>query len=413
MQHAITVFVFLDDLDNHTEQIQELNALVKASESEVVETLIQHRESPDPRTYIGKGKVEELRMMIEAHKPDFIVFDDELSGSTMRNLYDLLGIKIVDRTMLIMDIFARRTHSLMSQYQVELAQLQYRKSHLRGMGNILSQQGAGIGTRGPGETKLETDRRNIDNRIAELRRKIKEQQKTVELQRKTRSDNEQKIVALVGYTNSGKSTMMNHLLGHYESDGGEVFVKDMLFATLDTFVRRIEIDNARHFLLVDTVGFVNKLPHQLIEAFKSTLEEIREADLVLHILDSSDDNLTLQHEATLQVLEEIDALDIPRLTILNKWDKPEKFDLVEADLRVSSKTGYGMDNLEKRVISELFGATHEREFLLGYEDFSVKNNILERSQLLDESYTDEGNLIKVLIDDKWLEKYRIYLHERT
>lgn len=412
MEKAILAFVFLEDI-NHDDQINELKALCEAAEIEVVDTITQQRTQPDPRTFIGKGKVEEIKMMIEAHEVDLIVFDDELSGSVMRNLYEELEVKIVDRTMLILDIFARRTHSLLSQYQVELAQLQYRKSHLRGMGNILSQQGAGIGTRGPGETKLETDRRHIENRIAELRRKIKEQQKTVDLQRKTRADNEEKMVALVGYTNAGKSTLMNKLINHYEASGGEVFVKDMLFATLDTFVRRIEIDNARHFLLVDTVGFVNKLPHQLVEAFKSTLEEIKEADLILHLLDASDDNLNLQHQATLEVLEEIDALDIERLTVLNKWDAETTYDLVEADIRVSAKTGEGIDALEEKILHSLFSTTLEKEFLISFNDFKVKNEILGLGELLEESYVEEGNIVKVLLDEKWVEKYKDYLYERA
>ncbi|WP_459128904.1 GTPase HflX [Guggenheimella bovis] len=405
---AILVSLSLNDDKVTNDELVELKGLAEAVDIEVVGTLTQDKHSPDPATYIGKGKVEELRLLANAKDADLIIFNDELSGSTIRNLSDQTDKLIIDRTMLILDIFANRSRSALAKAQVELAQLEYSKSRLTGMGKLLSQQGAGIGTRGPGETKLESDRRKIDSRIQELKKRVKEHAQVMETMRKKRKGNEEKIVALVGYTNAGKSSIMNWFVRKYGNEMNQVYVKDMLFATLDTFVRRIDFDENRSFLLVDTVGFVDRLPHGLVDSFKATLEEVRQADLLIHVLDSSDEHLSLQRSATEQVLEEIKAETIPRIQVLNKWDLEPKLGLPEGT-PVSVVTGEGMEKLVSLINQELFSDMKAATFYFPFNEAKPMSKLLENVRLLSQSYDSGGCSIVAITNGIQREQYKKWL----
>lgn len=301
------------------ESMAELKELVKAAGAEFVGELIQNKDKVDTATYLGSGKIEEIKIYAESLDATMIVFNDELSGAQIRNIEDIIGKKIIDRTTLILDIFAQRALSREGKLQVELAQLKYRLPRLYGMGGQMSRTGAGIGTRGPGEQKLEKDKRHILNRAAAIRKELKEVVKHRKIQRSQRQKNKIPIVALVGYTNAGKSTLLNELIKthpDYEAEKG-VFVKDMLFATLDVTLRRALLPNKREFLLVDTVGFVSKLPHDLIEAFKSTLEEVNYADLILHVIDATNESSDIQKHTTDSVLKDLGADEKATITVYN------------------------------------------------------------------------------------------------
>ena len=303
----------LDDIDIN-ESMEELKELTKAAGAEVVGSLIQNRPAIDAAYYVGKGKVEELRAYCEATDATMVIFNDELSGAHIRNLEEAVGRKVIDRTTLILDIFAQRALSKEGKLQVELAQLRYRMPRLYGMGGEMSRTGAGIGTRGPGEQKLEIDKRIILNKIADIRKELKEVSKNRETQRVQRMKSNIPIVALVGYTNAGKSTLLNELIKthkDYEAEK-EVFVKNMLFATLDVTLRKATLPNKRDFLVVDTVGFVSKLPHDLVNAFKATLEEVQYADLILHVIDATNSSYELQKQTTESVLKDLDVDEIGR-----------------------------------------------------------------------------------------------------
>lgn len=306
--------------DQTMRSFEELKGLAEAVEAEVVGEIIQRRDTPDSKTYFGKGKVEEMKSIAEHLEAELLVVDDELSGSHLANLQEALDLPVLDRTGLILDIFAQRCRSALSRDQVELAQLEYRKTRLRGVGIYLSRQGGGIGTRGPGETKLETDRRALDLRISELKKNIQEAKSVLDNQRKRRLSQFTPRVALAGYTNSGKSSLANYLMRYSDSRGASIEQKDMLFTTLETYVRRIELEEGRAFYLSDTVGFIDRLPHGLIEAFKATLEEVLYADFILLLVDGSSVDSYDQLELTRSVLTELGAQSIPSLTLLTKSD---------------------------------------------------------------------------------------------
>lgn len=313
-----------DDIDT-SESMEELKELTKAAGAEVVGSLIQNKHSVDAAYYIGKGKVEEIRAYSDSLDATLVIFNDELSGAQIRNIENVVGRKVIDRTTLILDIFAQRALSKEGKLQVELAQLKYRLPRLYGMGGEMSRTGAGIGTRGPGEQKLEIDKRHILNKAADIRRELKEVKKNRETQRVKRLKSNIPIVALVGYTNAGKSTLLNELIKthkDYEQEK-EVFVKDMLFATLDVTLRKALLPNKKEFLVVDTVGFVSKLPHDLVEAFKATLEEVQYADLILHVIDATNTSYELQKSTTEGVLKELGVNDKKHILVYNKVDKLE------------------------------------------------------------------------------------------
>ncbi|NLY81206.1 MAG: GTPase HflX, partial [Clostridiales bacterium] len=322
--------------------IEELKGLAEADDVEVLGVCTQSLEKPNIVTYIGKGKAEELKELVSNMEANLVIFNNELSGIQIRNLEDKLEVKVIDRTILILDIFAKRAKTKNGKLQVELAQQKYRKSRLVGFGNYLSQQGAGIGTRGPGEKKIETDRRHIEKRIDDIKNEIDKSIQVRKTQRKLREKNRVPIVALVGYTNSGKSALMNALLKDVEKDDKQVFEEDMLFATLDTSQRSIKYDDNNEFILVDTIGFVSELPHTLVEAFKGTLEEVLYADLLIHVIDVSNDRSDFQKKVTLKVLDEIGAGDKEIFNAFNKSDLlQEETPKIESEDMIYISAKYG------------------------------------------------------------------------
>ncbi|WP_286928256.1 MULTISPECIES: GTPase HflX [Aeromicrobium] len=347
----------VEDAEN---SLTELKALAETAGSEVLDALIQRRQKPDPATYIGSGKVEELREAVRATGADTVICDGELAPSQLRNLEDRVKVKVVDRVALILDIFAQHAKSAEGKAQVELAQLQYQTQRLRGWGGNLSRQaggqaagGEGIGGRGPGETKLETDRRRIQAKMAKLRRELKELRGTRETKKAERRRNKIPSVAIAGYTNAGKSSLLNRLTG------AGVLVEDALFATLDPTTRRAETSDGRVYTLSDTVGFVRHLPHQLVEAFRSTLEEVADADLVLHVVDGSHPDPEGQIAAVREVFAQIEAVRVPEVIVINKADQADPLVLKALLARephavvVSARTGEGIDELLNAIEADL------------------------------------------------------------
>ncbi len=375
--------------------MQELEKLAEAAGGEVLGQMIQNLEKPNTATFIGKGKVEELTLMCENMEADTVIFNNELSGMQLRNLEDALGVKVIDRTILILDIFASRATSREGKLQVELAQLKYRMPRLLGFGKSLSRLGGGIGTRGPGEKKLETDRRHIERRMLDIKAEIEKVKSTRTTQRAKREKSSIPVVALVGYTNSGKSALMNRLLTMEENEDKSVFEKDMLFATLDTSQRRITLEGNHEFILVDTVGFVSKLPHQLVDAFKATLEEVNYADLLLHIVDASFENKDFHIDVTNKVLNEIGAGGQKKLLIYNKIDLCDEEDYPEADLCISAKYGQNVDRLLELIKEQVFGGLRVEKLLIPYDKGSIVSYLTENANVLSTSYEAEGTLIEV------------------
>ena len=331
--------------------LDELRELAVAAGARVVGEVVQRRQRPDPATYIGKGKVEELRETCLEEGVDVVIFDDELSPSQGRNIAEAIETKVVDRTGLILDIFARRARTKEGKLQVELAQLSYRVTRLAGSSDYLSRLGGGIGTRGPGETKLEMDRRQIRHRISVLRREIEQIRKHRQLHRDRRRQNHLPLVSLVGYTNAGKSTIFSALSRE------DTLVSNRLFSTLDTLIRRIQLGGNHPVLISDTVGFIRKLPHQLVTAFRATLEEVVEADLILHVIDSSDPQREEKRQVVLDVLKDIGAGDHPRLTVYNKVDlispDDDLYSSKSNQVLVSAVTGAGLPQLVEEIVQEV------------------------------------------------------------
>ena len=390
-----------EDADN---AMAELKLLAETAGSEVLEALVQRRSQPDPATYIGRGKVEEVADVVRATGADTVVCDGELQPAQLRNLEDLIKVKVVDRTALILDIFASHAKSAEGKAQVELAQLQYLKQRLRGWGGNLSRQaggraagGAGIGGRGPGETKLETDRRRIHHRIAQLRRRLREMDVTREGKRAERRRNRVPSVAIVGYTNAGKSSLLNRLTG------AGVLVEDALFATLDPTTRRTETRDGRVFTLTDTVGFVRHLPHDLVEAFRSTLEESTTADLLLHVVDASDPDPEGQIAAVRQVLAEIGASDVPELLVCNKADRADATTLLALRaghpgcVVVSARTGHGLEELANAVEARLPNPEVWVETLIPYSRGDLMDRIHRTGTIETLEHTGEGTKVRARV----------------
>ena len=390
--------------DEVTESLDELEELARTAGGVVIGRIIQNREAVHPGTYVGKGKLEEIKEFTEEYDIDTIVCDDELSPAQLKNLETALNTKVIDRTIMILDIFAMRAITSEGKIQVELAQLKYQLPRLRGMGLELSRTGGGIGTRGPGETKLESDRRHIRTRIASLEEQIREIKKHRELLRKRRHKDGQITGAIVGYTNAGKSTLLNRL-----TDAG-VFAEDKLFATLDTTSRAITLEDNRCIILIDTVGFIRKLPHYLIEAFKSTLEEAADADFIIHVTDASTDEANNHIKVVNEVLDEIGAVGKLVINVYNKCDIENK--CVPAykgeNVFISAKTGQGIGDLLEAISRTAPGIKIKRTLLIPYSDGGVLNDLHTKEKILKEEYTAEGVLIDALIDDavyKSLKKY--------
>ena len=412
-ERVITVGVHLglnDILSDTTEEsMEELGELVKTAGGEVVLSTIQNRPQLEGATYIGKGKIEELKSAILTLEADTVVFDDELSPVQMRNISDALEVKVLDRTMLILDIFAMRAKTSEGKLQVELAQLKYRLPRLRGMGTVLSRTGAGIGTRGPGETRLESDRRHIRRRISALDSEIEEMKKHRSLLRKHRKKDGVISAALVGYTNAGKSTLLNTLTN------ADVFAEDKLFATLDPTSRGITLDDNRSILLVDTVGFIRKLPHNLVEAFKSTLEEAVVADILLHVIDASNPECENQCRVVEGVLNEIGAFPKPVIGVYNKCDKlasePVFLNSYDANVCISAATGFGIDELMNAISEVAPGKKQNVRVCIPYPLGSLVNELHQNQKVLSESYSTQGTVMELLCDTNVYERIRDYVIE--
>lgn len=395
-EKVILVGVSLNDGDDTEDSLLELAELVKTAGAQVVGTAIQSRESIHPGTYVGTGKLQELRQMIEEFEATGIVCDDELTPAQIRNIEDVLDTKVMDRTLIILDIFAARASTSEGKIQVELAQLKYRLSRLTGLGISLSRLGGGIGTRGPGEKKLEMDRRLIKTRIAQLNRELVEVRKHREVTRGQRSRNQTKVAAIVGYTNAGKSTLLNTLTN------AQVLEEDKLFATLDPTTRSLKLDSGQEILLTDTVGFIRKLPHHLVEAFKSTLEEAKYADMIVHVVDASNPQKDKQMHTVYETLEMLGVKDKKVITLFNKLDKVEEPEILhdfKADktLRISARTGEGLPKF-KETLEEIL--REDKKLLEGtfpYSEGGQLTIIRKYGELLEEEYRDDGIYVKAFV----------------
>lgn len=403
------------------ESLEELKELTKACDIPVLDMVYQSRSKVDPAFYIGKGKVFEIASLRQSKHANLIIFDDELSGSQVRNLEAALGAKVIDRTTLILEIFARRARSKEAKIQVELAQLKYRMSRLQGLGTMLSRTGGGIGTKGPGEKKLETDRRHIKETIYDLNDELKKIKKTREVQREKRNKESIPKVSLVGYTNAGKSTLRNKLCdiaAQKEVQGKEkVFEADMLFATLDITTRSIILKNKGVVTITDTVGFVRKLPHDLVEAFKSTLEEVIYSDLLCHVVDASSDNALEQVEAVEEVLEELGAKDKDTILVLNKIDmaSEENLDSIKEatkeyeTIEISAKEGINLDGLLSLIEEKLPYKMKKCEYVIPYDRSDINSYLHRNGRVLEEEYRDNGSFMIVEVDDESYNKSKDFV----
>ncbi|GAA3234853.1 GTPase HflX [Actinocorallia longicatena] len=398
LERVVLVGVWTEGTQTQAENsMRELALLAETAGSEVLEGLMQRRAKADPATYIGSGKAEELADVVLATGADTIIADGELAPSQLRTLEEICKVKVIDRTALILDIFAQHAKSREGKAQVELAQLQYLLPRLRGWGGNLSRQvggraagGVGIGGRGPGETKIELDRRRIRTRMAKLRRQIAEMSKSRETKRSARRSRQVPSVAIAGYTNAGKSSLLNRLTG------AGVLVENALFATLDPTVRRAETPSGRPFTLADTVGFVRHLPHQLVEAFRSTLEEVGEADLILHVVDGSDPDPEAQIAAVREVLSEVDAANIPEIIVINKADVADPLAIgrlqraFKSNAVVSAHTGAGIDELMALVEAALPQMDREVHVLLPYAEGSLVARIHDAGDVTKTTHREDG-----------------------
>ena len=403
------------------EDLVELRELAKACNVETVDIILQNRHKIDAALYIGSGKAEEIATIRQALRANLVIFDDELSGSQVRNLEEVLGCKVIDRTTLILEIFARRARTREAKIQVELAQLKYRLPRLTGLGTMLSRTGAGIGTRGPGEKKLEIDKRRIREGIFDLNKELEKIRTTRNVQREKRSRESISKVSLVGYTNSGKSTLRNVLceIAALKSavQKDKVFEADMLFATLDVTTRALLLPDNRVAAVTDTVGFIRKLPHDLVEAFKSTLEEVVYSDLLLHIVDVSSDTAELQIEAVDGVLTELGAIDKPMILVLNKIDKASPENILKIKekyknlkyIEISAKYGTNLEGLLTETCEELPYTLKQFKVLIPYTDQAMVAYLHRGSNVESEEYNEEGTLMSVQADDEIYNKCEKYI----
>ena len=395
--------------------MEELSSLAEAAGISVIAEMTQTLDKINSATFIGSGKVDELSEMAKNMEADIIIFNDELSGMQLRNIEDACGIKVIDRTMLILDIFASRAMSKEGKLQVELAQLRYRLPRLLGFGKSLSRLGGGIGTRGPGEKKLETDRRHIERRIDDIRREMKELTASRSVRRSKRERSEIPVAALVGYTNSGKSSIMNRFLADENREEKQVFEKDMLFATLDTSQRLVSLSDKHSFILVDTVGFVSKLPHSLVQAFKSTLEEALTADVLIHVVDASFKDAAFHIEVTRSVLKELNADDKDCILVFNKCDLIEDrnsldyFPESKDAIFISAKTGEGFDDLAEALNKLLFAGMKTAELLIPYSEGAVVSALMEKTSPEISEYREDGTYIKTELSEADHGRYSKYL----
>lgn len=392
-ERVILVSVEENPHDDTEACLEELEELAKTAGAIVVGKMIQKREKIHPGTYIGKGKIEELRILVDSLEASSVVCDDELSPAQLKNLEELLQIKVIDRTIMILDIFAKHATTREGNIQVELAQLKYRATRLVGLRSSLSRLGGGIGTRGPGEKKLEMDRRLIRERISILKKELDGIQKAREVARKQRSKNPIPVVSIVGYTNAGKSTLLNTLTN------ANVLEEDKLFATLDPTTRKLKLESGQQLLLTDTVGFIRKLPHHLIEAFRSTLEEAKYADLILHVVDSTSQNADAHMHTVYETLDMLGAGDKPVITLFNKVDKLEgpiiiKDMKADVTLRISAKQQMGLTETLQQIEEMLKKQKVYLEQVFSYADAGKIQAIRKYGQLLEETYREDGIFVR-------------------
>ncbi len=412
IQEKVVLFAVEDDKSilSAKESLEELAELAKTAGVEVVGTLIQNRDKVHAKHYFGKGKVEELRELVIELEANAVICDDELSSVQMKNLEQELQVKILDRTLLILDIFAGRAVSAEGKIQVELAQLKYRSSRLMGIGASMSRQGGGIGSKGPGEKKLEIDRRNIQDRIYELGKELEEVERHRDLLRTNRSKNSLPVVALVGYTNAGKSTILNKL-----TDAG-VLAEDKLFATLDTTARKIELTNGSNVILVDTVGFIQKLPHTLVKAFRATLEESRYADILIHVVDTSSKIRNEQILTVEQTLTELKADEKPMIIAFNKIDVedisyplPDTKKYFESQ-EISAVVGTGLEDLKRKIETTLQSLRTPMKVLIPFTDGNMSSLVYNKCELVSEEFREDGTMFELYANDEiagMLSKYII------
>lgn len=404
-ERVILVGVSTSDEDDTWRSLKELKELAETAGAGTVGTLVQNREQVHPGTYIGKGKIEELKDLLWELDATGIICDDELTPAQMKNLQDELDTKVMDRTLVILDIFAARASTSEGKLQVELAQLKYRQTRLTGYGTAMSRLGGGIGTRGPGEKKLEVDRRLIKSRIARLNRELKDVKRHREVTRELRSRNHVPVAAIVGYTNAGKSTLMNALTG------AGILAEDKLFATLDPTTREVKLPSGQRVLLTDTVGFIRKLPHHLIEAFRSTLEEARYADLILHVADISNPQMEEQMYVVYETLRELGVTDKPVISVFNKQDKTKEERIIRdfhADYTVgiSAKTGGNIQELLKTVEAALREQKVYLEGVYPYREAGMLRMIRECGELEEEAYREDGIFVRAYVPVRVYEKLK-------
>lgn len=417
VERAIVVGVNLKKDEHFEYGLEELHNLAEALQVEVVGEVTQNLDKVNSAHYVGKGKIDEIKAFFDEAGANLVIFNDELSPSQIRNLEAALDCKVIDRTMLILDIFSRRAKSREAQMQVELAQLQYMLPRLVGLHASLGRQGGGTGggfrNRGAGETKLELDRRKIEDQIAKLRRDLETVKDQRTTQRKQRKKNEVPVVSIVGYTNAGKSTIMNRLLsktGQLDDDK-QVFEKDMLFATLETSVRQIRLPDQKEFLLTDTVGFVSKLPTHLVKAFRSTLEEAREADLLLHVVDVSNEEYRYMMDVTNETLQAVGVEDVPTVEVFNKSDLANlSYPRVNSNtIWISAKEGEGLDELLTLIRSHIFADYKICRMLIPYERGDVVSYLNETASVHASEYEENGTMLKVELKQSDYERYQEFV----
>ena len=397
-ERVILVGVSYHDNDDTAQSLDELGELAATAGAVTVGRLIQNREAPHPGTYLGKGKIEELRQLIWEEDATGIICDDELSPAQLGNLQDMLDIKVMDRTLIILDIFAQRASTREGKIQVELAQLRYRATRLTGLGRSLSRLGGGIGTRGPGEKKLEMDRRLIKDRISQLKQELEAVKRHREVARQQRSKNPVPVAAIVGYTNEGKSTLLNQMTG------AGVLEEDKLFATLDPTTRTLKLDSGQEILLTDTVGFIRKLPHHLIQAFRSTLEEAKYADMIIHVVDASNPQMDIHMHVVYETLNQLEVGDKPVITLFNKTDRLcEGSDRIFKDFRaektlaISAKNKMGLDEVKDTIEELLRQSKILIERVFDYKRAGDIAVIRKYGQLLEEEYRAEGIFVRAYV----------------
>lgn len=412
IKKGIIVGININNKNNFDESMEELKNLCLACKIETVGQIKQNSKKVNSTFYMGSGKIDELKNLVEENNADIVIFNNELSASQVKNIEEEINCNVIDRTALILDIFANRAKTRESKLQVEVAKLQYELPRLVGSNEDLGRQSGGVGTknRGAGETKLELDRRRIEDKIANLNKELEVLKNQREVQKSKRKKSNIPNVALVGYTNAGKSSVMNALVEKFINDEDKkVFEKNMLFATLETYVRNIKLHNNKSFLLYDTVGFVGDLPHNLVKAFRSTLEEVCDADLLVHIIDISNPNYKNQIDVTNETLSQIGADNIPMIYVYNKIDLIDLDKLDNNKILISAKRDIGIDRLIESICEKVFEDYIRFKLKIPYSEGKMISNIMENATILDSEYIEDGVIFNIEFSEKEYVKYKQYI----